>query len=137
MNKRWWCSSWVHTAIGTTQTTKDINLKRQWLPFINLALCVYQGTALSWNIHVEELNTPCGPSLITYCIRIKYSKTVLINVWYLSMTTIFIPTSTLAHIILFRNLFLLMLQEIKNSLNILQMSHPFLYLHLILLHLYL
>ena len=125
-------------AIGTTQTTNDLNLKRQGLPFINLAHCVYQGTTLFWNIHVEELNTPWVPSLITYCIRIKYSKTLLINGLYLSMTTIFILTSTLAHIILFRNIFLLMLQELKNYLNIiLQMSHPFLYLHLILLHLYL
>lgn len=66
-------------AIGTRQTTKDLNLKRQCVPFIMLALCVYQGTALFWNIHVKELNTPCGPSLITYCIRIKYSKTMLIN----------------------------------------------------------
>ena len=33
------------------------------------------------HVNIGELNTPCGPSLITSCIRIKSSKAMLINGW--------------------------------------------------------
>ena len=55
------------------------------------------------HVDLGDLNTPCGPSLI------KSYKTMLINGWFLNMSTIFIIMSTLDDIILFRNLFLLML----------------------------
>ena len=71
-----------------------------------------------------DLNSHCGPSLITSHIRTKSSKSMHINGWLIHNNTIFIFLKTLAHIITFRNLPLWFLYENNNYFH-----HSFLHVY--------